>query len=105
MWYAPIQFPRYPMTKNDKASTGSQPRAPNAEELRQLTGWLASEGYIDETVNCAYVAVHEHYVSGCPGYAGKVMSVVWDVSPSFFDVFIWEKGRIAPVERYNAETK
>jgi hypothetical protein len=42
----------------------------------------------------AYVAVYDHYMTGSPGYVGKLMSVVWDDAPSFFDVFTWEKGQI-----------
>ena len=41
-----------------------------------------------------YVAVYDHYCTGCTGYYGKLMSVVWDGSPSFFDVFTWKDGKL-----------
>lgn len=82
-----------------KSSPAPQPvRAPNADERKQLAAWLESQGYEPEdalgTAEDNYVAVFEHYISGGPGYAGKVMTVVWDGAPSFFDVFIWEDGKM-----------
>jgi hypothetical protein len=72
------------------------PRPPNDDELLQLAHWLADNGHEDEgailVARGAYVAVYDHYMTGGPGYVGKLMSVVWDGAPSFFDVFTWEKG-------------
>ena len=72
------------------------PRPPTEDELRQLAGRLRREYGLhpDETgyVHAAYIAVYDHYQTGCPGYCGKLMSVEWDGAPSFFDVFTWEQG-------------
>lgn len=74
------------------------PRTPSVGELKELVSWLCSIGHDQEVATdlteSASVAVYDNYVTDCPGYAGKLMSVVWSGSPSFFDVFIWEKGRL-----------
>jgi hypothetical protein len=46
----------------------------------------------------AYIAVFDQYQTGCPGYCRKVMTVVWDGSPSTFNVFFWENGKMEEVE-------
>jgi hypothetical protein len=75
----------------------NSPRSPNDEELRQLAGYLFSTGeyeheYALAIAQEASVAVYDHYITDGPGYVGKVMSVVWSGSPTFFDVFTWEDG-------------
>jgi hypothetical protein len=84
---------------NETSPAATQPRSPNDEELQLLAGWLLGQGFIDQedaigTARSAYVAVYDAYCTGCPGYAGKLMSVVWDGAPSFFDVFIWNNGKM-----------
>jgi hypothetical protein len=79
-------------------------RPPNAEERRQLAGWLQSAiGYSGEEAaliaDAAYAAVFDSYSPDSPGYAGKVMSVVWGAGPSTFDVFIWEGGTLVRTGR------
>jgi hypothetical protein len=87
-----------------------QPRQPNEEELESLTQLTASRyGYSDDPVENknearrlvknAYIAVFDDYTTGGPGYAGKVMTVVWDGSPSQYDVYTWENGDLAQVEK------
>ncbi|HYH66195.1 MAG TPA: hypothetical protein VD866_15995 [Urbifossiella sp.] len=52
----------------------------------------------------AYTAVYDRYSTGGPGYAGKLMSVVWDGAPSFSDVFTWEDGTMVRSPRdYDGE--
>jgi hypothetical protein len=80
------------------------PRRPNAGELQQLAAWLQSLGAYDEatatvTAENAYIAVYDEYCTGCPGYFGKLMSVVWDGSPSTYDVFIWSDDKMEQVDR------
>jgi hypothetical protein len=95
----PPEYSDEPVT----AGNETHPRSPDTDELRQLTDWLRAQGHESETaaelVRCASVAVFDNYISGCPGYAGKVISVVWDGGPSFFDVFIWEKGKLLRSDR------
>lgn len=93
------------MTTNDDTppAAPTHPRPPNPNELRQLADWLRGQGYdredADSTAGSAFVAVYDHYTTGGPGHAGKLMSVVWDGSPSFFDVFTWEGGGMARTGR------
>ena len=86
------------------AITSQAPRNPNSDELKQLANWLQSLGAYDEegatmTAENAYAAVYDTYCTGCPGYVGKLMSVVWDGSPSTYDVFIWTDGKMIQVKR------
>jgi hypothetical protein len=74
------------------------PRAPTDDELKELSVWNVKQGLDEDdaehVARCAYVAVFDQYESGSPGYVGKVMTVVWDGSPSTFNVFTWNKGRM-----------
>lgn len=36
------------------------------------------------------IVVFDDYITDGPGYAGKVMVVVWGGSPSFTETYIWE---------------
>src|SRR4051794_22559009 len=83
---------------NETSPARYTPRFPNEDEQRQLADWLCEQGQDRDTaegfVQCAYVAVFDHYCTDCPGYAGKVMSVIWSGSPTFFDVFTWEADKM-----------
>ena len=73
------------------------PRSSTADERKQLADWLISTGAYDAenarlTAEAAYIAVFDDYRTGGPGYAGKVMSVIWDGAPSMFDLFTWQGG-------------
>jgi hypothetical protein len=74
------------------------PRAPTDHELKELTDWELGLGLDQETakefVQCAYVAVFDHYQSDGPGYVGKVMMVIWSGMPSVFNVFVWHDGKM-----------
>ena len=73
-------------------------------ELRQLAGWI-HQSFPDvpertlELLQDAAIAVFDNYITDCPGYAGKVMSVVWSGSPTFFDVFTWSDGKLRQEDR------
>ncbi len=47
----------------------------------------------------AAIAAFDRYSTDGPGYAGKLMMVVWSGSPSFYTVFIWTDGVLHEVER------
>jgi len=101
-WPLSYHFPIFIMAI--QPTTSQAPRSPNDEELKQLAGWLQSLGAYDEefatiTASTAYVAVFDHYQTGCPGYCGKLLAVVWDGSPSTYDVFVWSNGNIEHVDR------
>lgn len=71
------------------------PRPPTDAEMKQLIEATQSEYRLDrETaehqLTGAYIAVYPNYITGGPGYCGKAISVIYDGSPSFFDVFTEE---------------
>jgi hypothetical protein len=70
----------------------------NELELTELSAWLLSKGYEQDDAQSiahnAYVSVFDNYVTGGPGYVGKVMSVIWDGSPTTFNVFTWPRGKM-----------
>jgi hypothetical protein len=72
------------------------PRPPIRREFHELSEWLVEQGYYRDDAEMitrnAYVAVYDHFATGCPGYIGKVMSVVWDGLSH--DAFIWRDGAI-----------
>ena len=71
---------------------------PNHEERQQLIAWNCSLGVERDTAEglfeCAFIAVFDNYQTECPGYVGKMMSVVWGGAPSIYDVFTWEDGTL-----------
>lgn len=80
----------------------NNPRQPTPEEREQLSKWLATRGLFSNDllenlnearwlVEHAYIAVFDDYVTGGPGFAGKVMSVIWDGGPSQHEVYTWDK--------------
>ena len=42
-------------------------------------------------VETASIAVFDDYITDSPGYAGKVMVVVWSHDPAFTDTYIWDR--------------
>lgn len=80
-------------------------RNPNKQELKQLADVLYESGHDREMAeglaSSAMVAVCDDYISDCPGYAGKVISVIWSGGPSIFNVFIVEDGKLQEVEPDN----
>ena len=70
-------------------------RNPNDHELLQLEQALIESGHDKKTAKelarGAMVAICDNYVTDCPGYAGKVISVVWSGDPTISDVFTVKK--------------
>jgi hypothetical protein len=78
-----------------------KPREATKEEKSELAFYVAEQmggfesndnmeqakGFVEQSA----IAVFDHYITDCPGYAGKVMSVVWSGSPDFYEVFIWDR--------------
>jgi hypothetical protein len=90
----------------------NMPRKPNQEELDHLLGDCLVRHYgmqfpdryeIQELkvfISQASIAVFDHYRTENREYAGKLMIVVWAESPSFYQVFTWDKDdQIHPVEK------
>jgi hypothetical protein len=93
----------YAAYMSNSTTTSHAPRLPLASELDDLATELCSQGLdqetADEWTHCAFVAVHDHYIPGSPGYVGKLMTVVWEGGPDFFDVYIWVDGKMHRCER------
>lgn len=97
-----------PLCIMDEISDGSraslQPRAPSFQELGDLSAWLATQMDGDNArflLENTYVAVFDDYATDCPGYAGKLMSVVWGGSPTMYDVFTWHGEELVQQSREN----
>lgn len=87
-----------------------KPRVPNAEEIEQLTVYVLEEQTdvpvseeVEEArglVEQAYIAVFDHYMTSSPGYAGKVMVLVWDGGPDLCEMFLWRGDELVRVGIY-----
>src|SRR6266567_7768141 len=94
------------------------PRKPTQQEKQELVNYVAkqqhdlpteadlaeareeAEGWLEN----AAVSVFDHYITDSPGYAGKVLVVVWPASPSVTETYIWRDGHIANVPIEISET-
>lgn len=76
-------------------------RVPTYDEWEQLVAFQVDRVYKDpkqedweqerENVKNIWACVFEDYITDGPGYAGRVMVVVWGGSPSFTETFIWQR--------------
>jgi len=74
------------------------PRVPTEEEKKELVAYNVQRKYTNPSLEeyeqekglteDAYIAVFDNYVSDSPGYAGKVMLVVWGY-PKLTEVYTW----------------
>lgn len=82
----------------------NKPRLPSNKEQDDIAIALAErqgcslEGFefdeLKEVVNASYIAIFDEYITGCPGYVGKVALFVSDGAPSMFECFTWnEEGK------------
>lgn len=75
-----------------------EPRLPNKVEVAELVQFQCDLGrefeFVAGEVFDACIAVFDEYKTSGPGYAGKVMVVVWNAAPSCFDLFVWQDGRL-----------
>jgi len=75
------------------------PRKPTEAEKNELVEFLMAtdygndqnelknvEGYVDQ----AAIAVFDDYITGSPGYAGKVMVVVYDGATTQTETYSWD---------------
>ena len=73
-------------------NTGHRVRLPNTEELGQLENELVNRLGMDrleamDVVNGAYIAVWDNYITDCPGYAGKVVAVIYGGGVSMHEMY------------------
>lgn len=78
-----------------------KPRQPSADEKKALAAYCAKKGPCSEVkqrarVDKAYIAVFDTYSNGGPGYAGKVMAVLWEEALFDYELFYWPHGELAP---------
>jgi hypothetical protein len=76
------------------------PRKPTEAEKQELIAFLLAQDFADDEnerenvegyVANAAIAVFDDYVTGGPGYAGKLMVVVYDGGPYQTETYIWER--------------
>lgn len=88
--------------ENAKTSpAGNEVRPPNAAEVDQLWTWLEQTGRAEiydlrrgNWFTGFWIAVFDGYVTGGPGYAGKLLYLVWDGFPDACDVFTFRDGEL-----------
>ncbi len=79
------------------------PRKPTEEEKKEIVAYLLEndfendenerenvEGYVEN----AAIAVFDDYITGGPGYSGKVMVVVYDGATTQTETYSWIDGKI-----------
>ena len=75
-------------------------RIPTEAEKNELVAYLMATDYANDEderenvagyVENAAIAIFDKYVTSSPGYAGKVMVVVYDGSPKLTETYIWQK--------------
>lgn len=76
-----------------------EPRQPNQTELEQVAQWYVNNhglGFEEAvgTVNQGYYVVIDSYVTGGPGFAGKVLIEIGSNGPGFHTVYTWNDGKI-----------
>lgn len=76
------------------ATISYDPRTPTPAERNELRDYISATGSDPTLVDSVFIAVFDHFVTGSPGYAGKIMTVIWDGSPSTYDVYVWTNGNI-----------
>src|SRR6266699_1639661 len=87
------------------------PRKPTKEEKQALVAYVANQKYDQPTeedmeeakmeaegwLESAAVVVFDNYITDSPGYAGKLLVVVWPASPTMTETYIWRDGHIVQV--------
>src|SRR3989339_2223325 len=74
-------------------------------DLIQYSADLCLDSNVEEAktvVENAYICVFEDYSTGGPGWAGKVMIVLWDGSPEEYEAYNWEDGKLVFIEQFEA---
>src|SRR5437867_10443065 len=76
------------------------PRKPTEAEKNELVEYLLANDYENDQnermnihgfVEQAAIAVFDDYITGSPGYSGKLMVVVYDGDPKWTETYTWER--------------
>ncbi|MCA9330789.1 hypothetical protein KC957_01970 [Candidatus Saccharibacteria bacterium] len=65
-----------------------EPRIPTHDEIQEIARYYQIS--TEDVQDWAYIAVFDNYITDSPGYAGKVIMIVWASSPSMYEVFTWD---------------
>ena len=93
-----------------------QPRLPNHQERHALITWLTSQhlsteatqeelNNVNHLIERAFITLFDDYLADSPGYAGKLLMVVWPAGPAMYEVFIWRNGQIERVPQDDTLTR
>jgi hypothetical protein len=79
--------------------TYKRARLSNRDEILDLFEWYVKnyqDGYdrAVDTINQSYSILIEDYVTGCPGYTGKLLIEIGNAGPSHYNVYTWINGDI-----------
>ncbi|EMA11582.1 hypothetical protein SAMN05443574_103320 [Haloarcula vallismortis] len=74
-------------------------REPTEEELNEVIQHKIEEDGLSHEeakkhVESFYYAVFPDYITGCPGYAGKVLVEIGTTGPGFLYIYTWDRGEI-----------
>lgn len=78
---------------SDKLEIDNTPRKATEEEVEQVIDAVVfDKGFekedVENSVRGAYIAVFDEYITGSPGYVGKVILVVYDGAPEQYEAYI-----------------
>jgi|SRR5947207_8156918 len=79
-----------------------EPRIPTEAEKEELLEEVITQKYSNppsdegrqddaDAIENASIAVFDNYITDSPGYAGKLMVVVWSGDPSFTETYTWDR--------------
>ena len=78
------------------------PRVPTAQEKQHLVELLLARSHDADKAKVlveenAYIALFDSYITTSPGYAGKVMLVLWDDKPSHYELLTFGNDNYPPI--------
>ena len=78
-------------------------RKPTEDEIDALVAYFHDRGYcaeeVSHTVNAQYMVVIDGYITGGPGYAGKILLTVAEATPSYYTAFRWQDDGWVPLHQ------
>ena len=78
-------------------------RKPTEDEIDALVAYFDETGLSAEetshTVNAQYMVVIEGYITGGPGYAGRILLTVAEATPTYYQAFRWQDDGWRPLQQ------
>ena len=85
-------------------------RPPSRSELAALWSWLKAEQHVENYLlhesswyQQFYIAVFDNYITGSPGYCGRVLYLIWDGGVEQIDVFIFRDRQLIHVGKHHED--